>query len=89
MFQPVLVGFAMLALPATAAAAQDINHQVRLGQAHRDGCHVQQVHTPAGKLVHAQPIVRCPVSRSDAAPSLEAEGSSPALPAAPRTGGNG
>jgi hypothetical protein len=44
---------------ASPAVAGEINHQARVGAALRDGCAVQHVHTPAGKLVHSAPIVRC------------------------------
>jgi hypothetical protein len=55
----LLIAAALVALPA-AAGAQEINHQIRVGNAARNGCTVQPVHTPAGKLVHSSPIVRCP-----------------------------
>jgi len=41
------------------ALAGEVNQQARVGAALRDGCGVQHVHTPAGKLVHAAPILRC------------------------------
>jgi hypothetical protein len=46
---------AMIALPAVA---QDHGPQA-VSDALAKGCRVQQVHTPAGKLVHNSPIVKC------------------------------
>ena len=51
--------FAAVLAGAGPAIAGDINHQAHIGAALRDGCTVQHVHTPAGKLVHSAPIVRC------------------------------
>ena len=53
---PVLPGVAFAASPGSAAAVR-----VHRSAAHYDGtrCTMQQVHTPAGKMVHNAPIVRC------------------------------
>lgn len=66
---------AIIAIGAVATLAslpvQARDHQKNypnLGAAIADGCKVQQVHTPAGKLGIVDPIVRC-----DAAPKLAAE----------------
>lgn len=46
---------ALVALPAA-----DAPRHPHLGAAIKAGCHVQQIHTPAGKPVQSSPIVRCP-----------------------------
>ncbi|UIJ45013.1 hypothetical protein LZK98_18475 [Sphingomonas cannabina] len=51
-------GAALTALVALPAA--DAPRHPHLGAAIKAGCHVQQVHTPAGKPVQSNPIVRCP-----------------------------
>jgi hypothetical protein len=48
-----------LALIALPAVAQDAPGPLAISTALAKGCIVQQVHTPAGKLVHNAPIVTC------------------------------
>ena len=55
----VIAGVAAIGAGTASARGGEINHQANVGAALRDGCAVQQVHTPAGKLVHAAPVVRC------------------------------
>ncbi len=49
---------APLALIALPAVAQNTGPQA-VSDALAKGCTIQQVHTPAGKLVHNAPIVKC------------------------------
>lgn len=49
---------APLALIALPAVAQEAGPQT-ISTALAKGCTVQQVHTPAGKMVHNAPIVKC------------------------------
>jgi hypothetical protein len=59
---------ATCALPALAADRPTGT----IKQLQARGCTVQQVHTPAGKMVHNAPIVRCP-----SAPELAKRQSAP------------
>jgi len=78
---------AVVAIGAGPASAQggEINSHARVGAALRDGCVVQQVHTPAGKLVHAAPIVRCARDTAVAGHFLRG-GERDAAASTPRTG---
>jgi hypothetical protein len=49
---------ALIALPAVAQNAPAPG-PLAVSTALAKGCTVQQVHTPAGKLVHNSPIVKC------------------------------
>ncbi|MGK6320918.1 hypothetical protein [Sphingomonas sp. DT-204] len=69
---------AALAALVTVPAADALRHP-HLGAAIKAGCHVQQVHTPAGKPVQSSPIVRCP-AESRAKPS-QAAAADPAVSA--------
>jgi hypothetical protein len=68
-------------LASSTLGAQEINRQARLGEAVRQGCTVQQVHTPAGKMVHNAPIVTCPERQT----AKLSQGSQLALQQAPST----
>jgi hypothetical protein len=57
---------AVLATLITLPAADAPRHP-HLGAAIKAGCHVQQVHTPAGKPVQSNPIVRCPAEPAKSA----------------------
>lgn len=58
-----MIKFALTAVTMIAAAAPALAgpaHYQPTAQDFRDGrCTRQQVHTPAGKLVHNAPIIRC------------------------------
>jgi hypothetical protein len=62
---------APLALIALPAVAQDrlTPGPVAISVGLAKGCIVQQVHTPAGKLVHAAPIVTCDPARVASQPN--------------------
>ena len=49
----------MFAITLAAAMALSGQHPAAVDDALARGCHVQQVHTPAGKMVGTAPIVHC------------------------------
>lgn len=52
--------FTLIALTVAGLATPALAHDRETTEALRDGrCTLQQVHTPAGKMIHSAPIVRC------------------------------
>jgi hypothetical protein len=63
---------AILALTCAAPAFAADRPAGTVKQLQARGCTIQQVHTPAGKMVHNAPIVRCPSTAALAQPATPA-----------------
>lgn len=61
----LIAPLALVALPAVAKDRAHAPHDVAAAIA--KGCRVQQVHTPAGKMVHNATIISCPTGTDVAA----------------------
>ncbi|MEG3175915.1 hypothetical protein U1872_06710 [Sphingomonas sp. RB3P16] len=56
----IALATALIATVATPALANRLAHSpAQVSAALKEGCTVQHVHTPAGKIVHSPAIVRC------------------------------
>ncbi|URW74670.1 hypothetical protein M9980_08775 [Sphingomonas donggukensis] len=73
---PLILAASAVAVLAVPAAARDhAQHFPNLRAAIDAGCHVQQVHTPAGKIAQSAPIVRCTPAQIATAKAARTEAS--------------
>uniref|UniRef100_UPI0035CA2E9D hypothetical protein n=1 Tax=uncultured Sphingomonas sp. TaxID=158754 RepID=UPI0035CA2E9D len=55
----IVLAVALVATATPALANRLAHNPAQITAALKEGCTVQQVHTPAGKIVHSPAIVRC------------------------------